>query len=229
MRLSSKSPIPPPEEYDYRIVFVSSLANESVIQICRGGGRQFSFVIGGWRNTTSGFEMINGRQAAANPTMARANHWLVSGRRHVSVVKVRKDGVEGWLDGVRIASYKTDWTDISLKGDCTLRRRDSIGLCVWTGACIESATIIEITGEGRKLGPPPAPDERSMRGRDLIDGKQTSGSASPSGGVMSFRSFIGRDGRWVRGIPAPAIAPFDVSKAKEHQELWAKHLGARSS
>ncbi len=27
-------------------------------------------------------------------------------------------------------------------------------------------------------------------------------------------------------IPAPAVAPFDAAKAKEHQEQWARHLGA---
>jgi hypothetical protein len=27
------------------------------------------------------------------------------------------------------------------------------------------------------------------------------------------------------GSPAPAIAPFDAAKAKEHQDAWAKHLG----
>jgi serine/threonine-protein kinase len=27
------------------------------------------------------------------------------------------------------------------------------------------------------------------------------------------------------GAPAPAIAPFDATKAKDHQERWAKHLG----
>jgi len=29
------------------------------------------------------------------------------------------------------------------------------------------------------------------------------------------------------GAPLPAIAPFDENKAKEHQQAWAKHLGAR--
>ena len=40
-------------------------------------------------------------------------------------------------------------------------------------------------------------------------------------------SLVGADGKWKLplGAPAPAIAPFDGKKAKEHQEGWAKHLG----
>ena len=30
---------------------------------------------------------------------------------------------------------------------------------------------------------------------------------------------------WPKNAPAPAIAPFDVAQAKQHQEAWAKHLG----
>ena len=40
-------------------------------------------------------------------------------------------------------------------------------------------------------------------------------------------SLIGPDGKWKLppGTPAPAIAPVDAKKAKEHQVAWAKHLG----
>ena len=30
---------------------------------------------------------------------------------------------------------------------------------------------------------------------------------------------------WPADAPKPAIAPFDASQAKQHQEAWAKHLG----
>ena len=191
-------PYSPPHEYDYRIVFVvSSLANQPVALACCGGGTQFSFVIGGWGNTISGFSMINGRGANINPTGVRANHWIVSGQRHVSVVKVRKDGVEGWFDGVLVASHKTDWADMS-PGYDRLRRPDSIGLCVSTGACIESAKIIEITGEGKVL----------RDGSDLGSALRT--DFSPAAGSEP---------------PPPAVAPFDAPHAKAHQAAWAKYLG----
>ena len=65
-----------------------------------------NFVVGGWHNTVSGFQMINGRWADSNPTTAKARRWLVGGKRHVFVVKVRKDGVEGWLDDEPIAATR---------------------------------------------------------------------------------------------------------------------------
>jgi formylglycine-generating enzyme required for sulfatase activity len=40
-------------------------------------------------------------------------------------------------------------------------------------------------------------------------------------------SFVGSDGKWnlPAGRPSPAIAPFDATKAQEHQADWARHLG----
>ncbi len=35
---------------------------------------------------------------------------------------------------------------------------------------------------------------------------------------------IGADGKWAPGIPDPAVAPFDETKAKEYQAAWAKYL-----
>ena len=53
-----------------------------------------------------------------------------------------------------------------------------------------------------------------------ITGAQAATGTQPS-------PFVGPDGKWKLppGAPAPAIAPFDATKAKEHQEAWAKHLG----
>jgi formylglycine-generating enzyme required for sulfatase activity/serine/threonine protein kinase len=47
------------------------------------------------------------------------------------------------------------------------------------------------------------------------------------GTAASASPFVGPDGNWQLppGAPPPAIAPFDVQKAREHQEAWAKYLG----
>ena len=44
---------------------------------------------------------------------------------------------------------------------------------------------------------------------------------------LATSPFIGPDGKWKLppGAPPPAVAPFDATKAKEHQAAWAKHLG----
>jgi eukaryotic-like serine/threonine-protein kinase len=45
--------------------------------------------------------------------------------------------------------------------------------------------------------------------------------------LPAIGSLIGADGKWKLppGAPPPAVAPFDATKAKVHQEAWAKHLG----
>ena len=52
------------------------------------------------------------------------------------------------------------------------------------------------------------------------------GAQSPAR-LPAVGSLIGPDGKWKLppGAPSPAIAPFDATKAKEHQAAWAKHLG----
>jgi formylglycine-generating enzyme required for sulfatase activity len=57
-------------------------------------------------------------------------------------------------------------------------------------------------------------------------------AANPDGSTANepspASSLIGPDGKWnlPPGAPPPAVAPFDPKKAKEHQEGWAKQLGA---
>ena len=151
-------PYEPPEEYDYRLVFVPTVVGDAMVQICRGGGRQFGFVIGGAGNTVAGFGRINGQRPCDNPTGRKADHWLVSGHQHVSVVKVRKDHIEGWLDGRQIVTWTTDWTDMNLNPDFHVRHTNVVGIMGFrTGLRVESATITEITGEGKNLRPPSAP------------------------------------------------------------------------
>ena len=168
-------PYDPPEEYDYRIVLVPTHDNEGVEQICRGGGRQFRFIVGGWRNTTAGFRLVNGKYVSRNATTTKASHWITAGQRNDLVVKVRNDGVEGWCDNKRVVAYKTDWTNMRLPSCSNLHRPDSIGIEASTGVRVESAKIIEITGEGRCLRVPPAADESSLPWRDLFDGKTLDG------------------------------------------------------
>jgi serine/threonine protein kinase len=140
-------PYVPPQEYDYRIVFVSTNANDEVEQNCAANGRRFGLGVGEYANTITGFRTIDGKWTNANPTTRNADHWLVPGRRHVSVVKVRKDSMEAWLDGTKIISYETDWSDVGVPGG----EDDTIGLGGRPGMCVESATVTEITGEGKKL------------------------------------------------------------------------------
>ncbi|MGA2496686.1 MAG: hypothetical protein ABSH20_03035 [Tepidisphaeraceae bacterium] len=144
-------PYTPPEEYDYRIVFVRVGGNGAINPICRAGGRQFGCQVGGWGNTVAGFEVINGRRADENPTMKRTGAWLANDQRYTLVIRVRNDGAETLLDDKVITSVKTNYADMSLHGDLALRRPDVIGLRAVSPTRVESAEVIEVSGEGKKL------------------------------------------------------------------------------
>ena len=73
---------------------------------------------------------------------------------------------------------------------------------------------------------------RSTTGAAPGEGRGARANVSPlsSGegqGVREVSSFVGPNGNWKLppGAPPPAVAPFDATKAKEHQEAWAKQLG----
>jgi hypothetical protein len=146
-------PFEPPQEYDFRIVFRTNGAARGVSQLCFAGGRQFEFVIGGLLNKVSGFGNINGRVVNRTATATTADHWLVAGQRHVSLVKVRKEGVQGWFDNKLVTEHKTNFSDMSIHPHWKLHRTNSIGIGANTDISVESATVTEISGEGKMLLP----------------------------------------------------------------------------
>ncbi|MDB5292871.1 MAG: hypothetical protein JWL69_4112 [Phycisphaerales bacterium] len=146
-------PYAPPEEYDFRVSFVIVRGNEGIGQICSSGEHQFTWIPGGWWNTISAFEMVRDQRGdGSNPTAKRAKHWLNSGQRITSVVKVRKGGFEGYINDQLISSWKTDYHDVSLNGDWRLRHGDALGfLQLNCSVKCDSAEVIEITGRGKSL------------------------------------------------------------------------------
>jgi formylglycine-generating enzyme required for sulfatase activity/uncharacterized membrane protein len=57
----------------------------------------------------------------------------------------------------------------------------------------------------------------------LFWGRSGTSDANKSGSDPQAKAKAGWDG-WPADAPPPAVAPFDAAKAKEHQEVWAKHL-----
>ncbi len=146
-------PYEPPEEYDFRIVYVPVQDDTGgVLELCRGGDRQFCFVVGAQGNRLSGFETVNGRSIADIAASSTADHWLAAAERHVSLVRVRKGNVQGYLDGKLVAGRHTDFSDMGLLDIYSLPRPNTIGFGVYKGSiAVVSATVTEITGKGKLL------------------------------------------------------------------------------
>jgi hypothetical protein len=100
-----------PREYDFRVQFTQVDGNNCVVQMFTAGNPA-ALVLGGWNRTVSGFQQINGKWANINATGVRKLQWE-NGRMHTSVVRVRRDRIEAWLDGKLITSYATDGSDLS--------------------------------------------------------------------------------------------------------------------
>ncbi|MEI8195436.1 MAG: hypothetical protein WCI73_05965 [Phycisphaerae bacterium] len=144
----------PPAEYDYVVVFTRTGGNDAIMQTCWALGHQFNLGIGAWSNTLYGIETVGGKRIEGNPTTRQSKAWLVNGQRYTSIVKVRKDRVQAYLDGKLLVDLKTDFKDLSLVGDWKLHRTDTIGIVACSSSTVfHSVQIIEITGKGKLLKP----------------------------------------------------------------------------
>ena len=139
----------PPEEYDFRASFMVDPGSDSLVgQTCLGNSRQFIWFTGGWVNTVCGFGSIKGSDND-NATSKRLKQWLIPGKHYRSVVKVRKTGVEAWLNDQLVSSWKTDYSDLSLADNQRLHHANTIGLDAHRDLVKwDQAEIVEVTGQG---------------------------------------------------------------------------------
>ena len=83
-----------------------------------------------------------GRQSSFGPMLMN----------YTSVVKVRRTGVEAYLDGQLTTSLKTDYADMDVRGPWRLKRRNVIGIGASDQTVrFDAVEIIEVTGKGTKL------------------------------------------------------------------------------
>jgi hypothetical protein len=93
----------------------------------------------------------NGANCYALFSMARnLAQRLANGQEYTSVVKVRKTGVEVYLDGKLIEAWNTDFSDMSIPQTWPLRRMDIIGVGLFQSTTLfRTIEVIEITSEGK--------------------------------------------------------------------------------
>jgi hypothetical protein len=100
-----------PREYDFRIQFTQVDGDNCAVQMFTAGNPA-ALVMGGWKRTVTGFQQIANKSANVNATGVRDLDWE-NGRKHTSVVRVRRDSIEAWIDGKLVTSYKTDGSDLA--------------------------------------------------------------------------------------------------------------------
>lgn len=138
-------PLRPQGEYDFRVSFTRRTGVHSVALIFVAGGGQATFEIDAWGQHLAGIQNVDGRSLRENPTRS-ANHTLQNGRRYTAEVRVRKDRVEGYLDGRLISTYRGNGSNLSMLNNWRMPDRAALGVGAW-----ESETVfhsIEVTRPG---------------------------------------------------------------------------------
>jgi len=144
-------PYQPPEEYDFSMQFILNRA-ASVVQILTHHGHTFAWKMGEKGNTVAGFELVNGKAAADNPTSFHRDPILTTGVLHHCVVRVRKDYVAAFLDGQPISPrFTTDGSDLSLPAEWSLSG-PGIGIgCFGALVRFNGLNVHELSGPGEQL------------------------------------------------------------------------------
>ena len=135
-------PVRPDGEYDFRVNFTRRTGAHSIALIFVAGGGQATFEIDTWGQHLAGIQNVDGKSLRENPIRSE-NQTLQNGRRYTAEVRVRKDRVEGYLDGRLISTYRGDGGDLSMLSTWQIPDRTSLGIGAW-----EAETVfhtIEVT------------------------------------------------------------------------------------
>ncbi|MEZ0264138.1 MAG: hypothetical protein ACAI43_05380 [Phycisphaerae bacterium] len=107
-----------PDQYDFTVEFTRTGGDSCVVQMFTVNGHPCSLVLGGWSGTVSGFQHIGGKSAQQNHTAYTGLDWAPN-VRHTATVKVRRNRIEAWVDGKRIATHTTTGADLTNKDRAT--------------------------------------------------------------------------------------------------------------
>lgn len=142
-------PYQPPEEYDFLVEFTVTDAGACTAQLVSKGTVPFTWSMNAGSPRRCRIEDIDGHSVIGNPTLRKRTFEL--GRRYVSVVCVRDDGVTCLVNGQVTAEHKTDYSDLSrnTKWRMPERLRLRLGVGAWHGpTTFHRAAVRPLSGTG---------------------------------------------------------------------------------
>ena len=143
-------PYQPPEEYDFRMVFMRIEGVDCVCQILYKSDRQFQWTMDGWTGTISGIQTIDGKTADNNETTFNGK-LLTNGRWHTSIVQVRNNGITVFFDGKRIANLSKAYDTLAIHPMWKLRDTSVLGVGHYSNKVgFSIVELVEVTGTGKK-------------------------------------------------------------------------------
>ncbi len=139
----------PPEEYDFKIVFMRTDGDEATVQILSESGRQFLWAIDAFHSKLSAFEAVGGKGVRDNRTGYRSP-LITNGKWHTSVVQVRKDSVTAFFDGKEISKWTPELGKLDIFKHWKLRDPKFLGVGQMQGkTAFSTIELTEITGNGK--------------------------------------------------------------------------------
>jgi Concanavalin A-like lectin/glucanases superfamily len=210
-------PYLPPKEYDFEVVFTRVSGHDYVGQLCVGGGHQFLWGMSGHRRgKVSAFELLDGQDGRSNPTHKEFS--IANGQRYTSIVKVRRDQVEAWVNGNIIDAWTTDYHDLEVPAAWVLPDPRRLGIGAWNSLLtVHSAKVTEITGTGKVLFQP-IPDS-AAKPPPAVKSAAGSLSAFPRGQWVDLLRLVDSmadavRGTWSREREEISCTPGDLSRVK---------------
>ena len=157
-------PYDPPEEYDFSVEFKFTQNPNYIAQSLSHGDRQFRLVLPNDPDALPGFD-VDGEPSGGfldNPSVAPKHVPILAGNHHVSVVRVRNNGVSTYLDGKLIVQYGPSYAGI---GSSINHHIFHGKLGIEYAAFFKESTfykieVAEISGTGHLV--PPAADDPNL-------------------------------------------------------------------
>ncbi len=142
-------PYEAPAEYDFQISFTKKTGG-CVIQNLTVNEHPFIWVMSADGMFT--FHYVKGAGAGANKTTVNLRVGIKDNRRYTSLVKVRKNGAEAFLDGKLITQWKTDFSDTVHDGFWALPNKSCLGVASGNSHVIfHSIEVREVSEPGKLL------------------------------------------------------------------------------
>jgi len=151
-----------PAEYDLRVEFTKQSGPACVAVLFpspRGSiglAGTYAYIVGGWGNSTAGFELVNGMNAQPRGTpegqrneTVRVGQWLRTGERQTIVLQVRRQSARVSLDGTEIGFSPPSYRNMSPAHWYSLRDQTLAGVSSWSSPTVfHTIELTEITGSG---------------------------------------------------------------------------------
>lgn len=151
-----------PSEYDLRVEFTKQSGPACVAVLFPsprtsiGLSGTYAYIVGGWGNSTAGFELVNGMNAQGRATpegqrndTVRFGQWLRNGERQTLLLQVRRQSARVSLDGTEIGFSPPSYRNMSPAHWYALRDQTLAGLSSWSSPTLfHTVELTEVSGSG---------------------------------------------------------------------------------